>query len=71
MEGVVFLPSLFAMIFASPFSYTAIAEFVVPKSIPNTFAILNPYIYIYLTPNEQSPFNYVATVTTSAVGSRD
>ena len=44
-EGVVLLPSLFSIIFGAPPSTTAIAELVVPKSIPNIFAI---YFYFYL-----------------------
>ena len=39
MDGVVRLPSVFSMIVGSPASITAIAELVVPKSIPRIFAI--------------------------------
>src|SRR3989344_8614650 len=46
IEGVVLLPSLFSIIFGSPPSTIAIAEFVVPKSIPNIFAIVL-FIYYY------------------------
>ena len=39
LDGVVRAPSLFSIIFASPPSTTAMAELVVPKSIPNIFDI--------------------------------
>ena len=39
IEGVVLLPSLFSIIFGEPPSVIAIAELVVPKSIPKIFAI--------------------------------
>jgi hypothetical protein len=38
-EGVVRLPSEFSKTSGSPPSITAMQEFVVPKSIPSTFAI--------------------------------
>jgi hypothetical protein len=37
-EGVVRAPSEFSMTFGAPFSITATQEFVVPRSIPTTFA---------------------------------
>jgi len=46
IDGVVFSPSLFAMILASPPSYTAIQLFVVPKSIPIVFPIFFPFLYL-------------------------
>src|SRR5581483_3432178 len=47
--GVVRLPSLLAMISGLPDCITAIAELVVPKSIPIIFAIFTPYLSYYLT----------------------
>src|SRR5579862_8327387 len=38
-DGVVRLPSEFSSTSGSPLSMTAMQEFVVPKSMPNTFAI--------------------------------
>ena len=38
-DGVVRLPSEFSKTSGSPPSMTAMQEFVVPKSMPNTFAI--------------------------------
>src|ERR1700733_9298386 len=38
-DGVVRLPSEFSSTNGSPLSMTAMQEFVVPKSMPNTFAI--------------------------------
>jgi hypothetical protein len=50
------------MIADSPFVYTAIAEFVVPKSIPNTLLILNPLLIIiflvFFRRGEKSPLPY-------------
>jgi hypothetical protein len=40
IEGVVRAPSLFSTMTGSPASMIAIAELVVPKSIPNIFAIV-------------------------------
>jgi hypothetical protein len=40
-EGVVLEPSAFAITIGSPPSITATHEFVVPKSIPITFDIIN------------------------------
>ena len=40
IEGVVLAPSLLGMTVASPPSMTAMQLFVVPKSIPSTFAIV-------------------------------
>ena len=40
IEGVVLAPSAFSITFASLPSITATHEFVVPKSIPITFAII-------------------------------
>jgi hypothetical protein len=40
-DGVVRLPSEFSSTSGSPLSMTAMQEFVVPKSMPNTFAIKN------------------------------
>ena len=40
-EGVVRAPSAFAITTASPFSIVATQEFVVPRSIPITFAIFS------------------------------
>ena len=39
-EGVVLLPSAFAITVGSPPSRTATTEFVVPRSIPTAFAIV-------------------------------
>ena len=41
-DGVVRPPSAFGMTDGSPPSITAMAEFVVPRSIPSTFAIAAP-----------------------------
>ena len=46
-DGVVLIPSLFAIIWGSPPSKTATQEFVVPKSIPITFAILIRLLKIF------------------------
>ena len=40
IDGVVLAPSLFSIIFGSPLETTAIAENVVPKSIPNILLII-------------------------------
>ena len=40
IEGVVRIPSALGITTGSPPSITDIHEFVVPKSIPNTFAII-------------------------------
>jgi len=45
IEGVVLAPSAFSTIVGSPPSTTAIAEFVVPKSIPNILPIDLHYGY--------------------------
>src|SRR3989338_2638505 len=47
-DGVVRLPSLFSTIFGSPPSITAVAELVVPKSIPKIFDISLFFIVYYL-----------------------
>ena len=41
IEGVVRAPSAFSTTLGSPASMTAMQEFVVPRSIPSTFAIFN------------------------------
>ena len=45
--GVVFLPSLFGITLLSPLSYTLTHEFVVPRSIPITFAIVYPFKILF------------------------
>lgn len=46
MEGVVLAPSLFSMMFGEPPSTTAIAELVVPRSMPNIFAIAFSLVFL-------------------------
>ena len=46
-DGVVLLPSLFSTTAGSPDSITAIAELVVPKSIPITLDIFLPFVYFF------------------------
>ena len=46
-EGVVLPPSEFSMIFGSLSSIIATQEFVVPKSIPITLLIVNPYMGVF------------------------
>src|SRR3990167_2343247 len=46
IDGVVRTPSSFSRIFGSPPSITAIAELVVPKSIPNIFGIFLFLIFL-------------------------
>ena len=47
-EGVVLFPSLFSITEGSPESITAIAELVVPKSIPITLAICISFSFVFL-----------------------
>src|ERR1700690_2170020 len=47
-EGVVRLPSEFSRTEGSPPSMTAMQEFVVPKSMPSTFAIKSPNWFLRL-----------------------
>jgi len=42
IEGVVLIPSALGITMGSPPSITAMQEFVVPKSIPNTLAMVTP-----------------------------
>src|SRR5690606_8910806 len=47
IEGVVRLPSAFAMTVGSPPSSTATTEFVVPKSIPTILPIIFPFEFLF------------------------
>ncbi len=70
IEGVVLLPSTFAITTASPPSITATQEFVVPKSIPITLLILFLHIYLniiflficFLCAQSRSPIYLLAAV---------
>ena len=66
IDGVVLAPSAFAITTGSPFSIVATHEFVVPKSIPITFAILISSIQIIgIPPSSSSSSSFPKSTLTS------